>query len=238
MALYREYAGRQRNPWGVALKLKFAQSIANEFKGYQRILEIGPGDGDLALALQGSGHVYAGLEGSWEVQQNLVHRGIASVQHARVPPLPTNDIPYDGCAMLHVIEHMPTHADAERLLNNVRQQLRTGGRLIIATPDYYFWGDDFFNCDYSHSLPFCMRSLMQLVRDNGFTVKSISRYVGPLLGTKSVLLFLLARLLYVRCLDQLFFQPRGRFMWYRAFLTMLPNIILIGEKAPEEGNVD
>jgi hypothetical protein len=129
-----------------------------------------------------------------------------------------------------MIEHLKDIESAEALVGNIRKILNAKGRLVIATPDYIRWKADFVNCDYTHDLPFTIRRLRQLLMNSGFRITYSTIYVGPVFGKHGLPLSWLARLTYVRLLDDLLGNSLRSDVWYRGYLTFLPNLIVIAEK--------
>src|SRR5262245_24157601 len=183
MTAYETYASRPRVQAGVALKLRqsrklFEYAMARCLQDSPRILEIGPGDGDIALLCAGAGLPYVAIEGNDRVALALRARGHA-VHQAYVPPVPsTVQHDFSCCFLLQVLEHMPSPAAAAQLVEEIRSRLRPAGALVVACPDYLRWGARFYDCDYTHTFPLTRRRLRGLLADQGMRVVAETTYSG------------------------------------------------------------
>jgi hypothetical protein len=173
---------------------------------------------------------YTGIEGSDEVVNNLRAKGY-SVLKSFIPPLPEISRKFDVCFMLHVIEHMNNIREAEQLLNGIHDILDQHGKVVIAIPDYQFWGKDFYNCDYTHNLPFTLKRLVQLLQNSGFKIDLAQHYVGSTIGIKGFIKFGVIRLLYSRTIDTVMKNSLSKDTWYRGYLTFIPNLFVIASKS-------
>src|ERR1019366_7788626 len=124
---------------------------------------------------------YTGVEGSSSVADKLLSDGFNVIKRF-VPPLGTELGKSDVCFMLHVIEHMKDMDTAVRLVSEVREGLNPRGNLVIACPDYLRWKQHFYDCDYTHQLPFTRRRLCQMLVNEGFEITYQSIYTGPFFG--------------------------------------------------------
>lgn len=234
MGFYDHYATRSRNRIGLKIKLYQAKRIfklgINTAK--PKIVELGPGDGYIAELCKHNNFEYAGIEGSEEIANKLISQGY-NVHKGFVPPLPENIDFFDVCYMLHIIEHMPNMGKAIDVVKEIRSHLNTNGNLVIACPDYMRWGRHFFDCDYTHSLPFTRRRLKQLLINEGFEITYESIYIGPVFGYLGLPLYWLTKLLYPAFIDDLLSRFIKNDFLNRGFLTLLPNIILVAKKKEE-----
>ena len=234
MGFYDHYANRSRNGLGVRMKRAQALRIFNlGLKGLKsgavKVLELGPGDGYIAALSKSKGYTYTGVEGSEAVAQKLIHEGHAIIQ-SFVPPLPAATGSFDVCYMLHIIEHMKDMDTAVALVRGIRKGLPENGNLVIACPDYKFWSDHFYDCDYTHQLPFTRRRLAMMLSNEGFEVTYQSIYTGPVFGYRGLPLYWLAKLLFPRFLDEILSRYLRNDIAARAFFTFLPNLILVATK--------
>jgi SAM-dependent methyltransferase len=232
MAVYDQYSGRKRIKLGVILKRiqnrRFI-ALARRFSSSPRtrVLEIGPGDGDIAHLSVSAGWNYAAVEGSARVSEALRGQGL-EVTQAYVPPLPHGlRVPYDCCFLLHVLEHMSGPQVASELLSQIFSVLAPGGVLVVACPDYHRWGSDFFDCDYTHTYPVTRRRLAQMAADHGFEMVHQTVYTGPFFGRWGLPLSWAARLLYPRFLDGLVGASVPGDVLNRGLLTFLPNLLVV-----------
>ena len=234
MGLYDHFAARKRNPYGVRIKLAQAQHIfelgCGGLAANPTVLEYGPGDGYMAELARKADMPYSGIEGSVEVSQKLKTAGY-NVLHHVVPPVPTDLGQFDICFMLHIIEHLNGMQAASQLLDATRKHLSARGRIVIATPDYARWKADFYDCDYTHNLPFTQRRLQSLLVNTGFNIRFQTSYAGPVFGGWSSALSALAHLTYWKSMDRAFNLAGGTDWWYRGYLTFLPSLLVVAEKS-------
>ncbi|GAB4447276.1 MAG: hypothetical protein Fur0028_02150 [Bacteroidales bacterium] len=233
MSFYDYYASRNRNSFGVKIKKSFAEKLFvlafSQKEKPLRILEIGPGDGYIAALAKKHNFDYTGIEGSNEVFNSLKKEGFNIIQ-AIVPPLPKNIGNYDVCFALHIIEHLNSITEATQFILQIKNKLNKDGKIIIATPDYLKWGKDFYNCDYTHNLPFTVKRLYQLFINENLTIEYVGYYVGDQFGLLRIPIYWLGKLLYLRGIDNFLRNSIRSDIWYRAYLTCLPNIVMIARK--------
>ncbi len=233
MGFYDHYSSRERNKYGVKIKLvqnrKIFEYGLRQYNGKPKVLELGPGDGYIANLCKIKEFSYLGIEGSISIYKKLIKQGF-NVLNNKFPPLPKNIGKFDRCYFLHVIEHLNSIGEAEILLESINSVLSDDGLLIIATPDFLKWGKHFYNSDYSHNLPFTRRRLTQLLYNSGFKILEYNNYVGPLFGRISLLLYMLLKYSYSSFIDELINKKPNNSIWYRAYLTFLPSIILVAKK--------
>jgi SAM-dependent methyltransferase len=115
-----------------------SQSIAAIVRHYCRrgpVADIGCGTGDLLVALIGEGLEVVGVDDSPEIVAAARRRlPGATLAVASATSLPFEDASMGGVLLVEVIEHL----DDETLngaLVEARRVLRTGGRLVITTPN-------------------------------------------------------------------------------------------------------
>lgn len=234
MGFYDHYVNRSRNALGLKAKLYQAKRIFDlAFKGtnrqYTAILELGPGDGYIAKLSGKNNCNYLGIEASEPVAAKLSKEG-HNIIHSFVPPLPAGIGTFDVCYMLHVIEHMKDMDTATLLIRQIRTHLNNDGMIILACPDFIRWKHYFYDCDYTHSLPFTMRRLRQLLKNEGFAVSYESIYIGPVFGYWGLPIYWLARLLYPQFLDDFSSVHLKSDILNRGFLTLIPNLIVVAKK--------
>lgn len=234
MAFYDHYAARPRNSLGLKAKLYQAKRIFDlAFEGANNksatILELGPGDGYIASLSARNNCKYLGIEASEAVAAKLSKLG-HNIILSFVPPLPPNTGTFDVCYMLHVIEHMKDMDTATQLIRQVRDRLNNGGKLVLACPDFIRWKQYFYDCDYTHSLPFTKRRLRQFLVNEGFDITYESIYTGPVFGYKGLPLYWFAKLFYPQLLDDLSSVYLKSDILNRGFLTLIPNLIVVARK--------
>lgn len=233
MSFYDHYASRKRNKFGERVKINFANKLfklsINDIAGSAKILEIGPGDGYIASLSAENNYIYLGIEGSPQVFKRLNESGYNIIK-AFVPPLPDNIGKFDVCFALHIIEHLNSITDAQELIRQISNSLPEGGKIVIATPDFLKWGKDFYNCDYTHNLPFTLKRLSQLFVNENFIIEFAGYYVGDQFGILRYIIYWLGKLFYFRSIDNNLKNSLKSDLWYRAYLTCLPNIAVIARK--------
>jgi SAM-dependent methyltransferase len=96
-------------------------------------LEVGCGTGEDALALAGLGVSVAGVDVSSAMVDEARGRGLSEVQVASADALPFEAASFDGCWADRVLQHLerPQAALAEMV-----RVTRSGGRVVVADPDY------------------------------------------------------------------------------------------------------
>jgi SAM-dependent methyltransferase len=193
------------------------------------ILEIGPGDGYIADLAAARHHQYFAIEASETIAASLRNRGYR-VHQGFVPPLPPEPEAIDACFALHVIEHMQTAQAAVEFVTAIRDRMRPGGTLVIATPDFARWKTHFYDSDYTHVLPFTARRLRQLLQAADMSVVYESLYVGPVFGYLGVPFAWLASVLYTATVDDVLRKLVPRDIASRGFLTILPNLIAVAKR--------
>lgn len=87
----------------------------------------------------------------------------------------STDKKYDIIYSNDVIEHID---DYDMFLQNIRESLKAGGKLILITPNslniqnriYFLFGDQFFLNEKPHIRFFCYSSLKEILENNGFKI--------------------------------------------------------------------
>jgi SAM-dependent methyltransferase len=111
-----------------------------------RVLDIGCGYGRFLRPLRDAGLDATGVEINPEIVAANRTAGLSCMTAAEIEASATT---YDVMVIAHVIEHFaPT--DLMRLMDNYLDRLKTGGRLIIATP----LASDYFYDDFDHIKPY------------------------------------------------------------------------------------
>lgn len=156
-----------------------------------RILDIGCGPGFLLSGLS-QGWEKHGVEVSRLAAQHAERYGkifVGQLSEARYPAEH-----FDAVVLYHVIEHV---AEPIELILEVRRVLRTGGTLVLGTPDFDSgcarrFGDNYrLLHDPTHISLFSSDSMHRFLRDHGFT---IDRVEYPFFETRHFTLENLARL--------------------------------------------
>jgi SAM-dependent methyltransferase len=234
MSYYDHYVSRPRNQLGVRAKLRqarriFELGVSRGRNGPLTVLEIGPGDGYIAELALADRHEYFAIEASESIATSLRERGFR-VHQAFVPPLPPEPHTIDACFALHVIEHMQNMQAATEFICAIRDRLKPGGSIVVATPDFSRWKTHFYDSDYTHVLPFTARRLRQLLLAADLSIEFESLYVGPLFGYVGVPFAWLASLFFTPTVDDIFRRLLPRDIASRGFLTILPNLIVVAKR--------
>jgi SAM-dependent methyltransferase len=115
-----------------AYKARVAQLL--EPREGQRLLEVGTGTGDDALALAaGSGACVVGVDSSQTMVDEARRRGLREVVLADASALPFEAECFDACWTDRVFQHLP---DPVTALREMARVTRRGGRVLVVDPDY------------------------------------------------------------------------------------------------------
>jgi 2-polyprenyl-3-methyl-5-hydroxy-6-metoxy-1,4-benzoquinol methylase len=139
-----------------------------------RVLELGCGDGWNCGQFADAGMTVTGVD--WSVNgidhaRRLVPNARFVCGDAREPAvLAELEPPFDGVALVEVIEHVPP-ADCPALLRQCADLLKPGGTLVLTTPSV-----NFPNKNPGHYRHFTADMLRELVEGAGFHVESIEGY--------------------------------------------------------------
>lgn len=157
------------------------QAVLNLVQGNGcKILDIGCGAGDNAKVLVNKGHLVDGITLSKE--ESLICKPVMryvwvyNVEGGL--PLDVSDT-YDYILCSHVLEHV---AYPKKLLMDIRQSLKPGGKLIVALPNIMHYQsriklilgnfnyDETGIWDYTHLRWYTYKTGAELLQDNGFKV--------------------------------------------------------------------
>jgi 2-polyprenyl-3-methyl-5-hydroxy-6-metoxy-1,4-benzoquinol methylase len=136
-----------------------------------RLLEVGCGDGYLLAAAERRGYEVTGVEYSEYAAQRAragLTRGQVLVGELSQVELPAGA--FDVCILADVIEHV---RDPRSFLATVRERLKPGGRLLIATPTTDSWsarlmGKRWLEFKTEHMSYFSRRTMESLLSQTGF----------------------------------------------------------------------
>jgi SAM-dependent methyltransferase len=217
------------------LGLRFVRRAAERILAFAevppggRVLEIGPGRGELAELCLARKMEYHAIEPNAGLAESLRQRG-AKVVCARVPPLPALDRRFDLVVMVNVMEHMNGLEQALDIACQIRRVLNPGGKFLLHAPDYLSWRGHFFNCDFSHNYVTTRRRLDQLLVNAGYDGLR-SRYMsGPFQGAAAVILSAFASRLPFGALEALFPDCPICSRLYKLQLTFSRRILILGQK--------
>ena len=135
-----------------------------------QLLEIGCGNGLTLEKMRERGWQVEGVEFDPECAVRVEARGLkCHSRDLRELALPANS--FDAIYMGHVIEHLH---DPRSLLKECGRVLKSGGRLVMVTPNSRSWGHKHYGQDWRgleaprHLQIFSPRSLSQLAQESGF----------------------------------------------------------------------
>ncbi|MCU0915293.1 MAG: class I SAM-dependent methyltransferase [Planctomycetes bacterium] len=199
-----------------------------------RVLEIGPGRGELAELCLARKMEYHAIEPNAGLADALRQKG-ATVTCARVPPLPALEGTFDLVAMVNVMEHMSGLEQALDISCQIRQVLKPGGKFLIHSPDYLSWRKQFFNCDFSHNYVTTRRRLDQLLVNAGYEDIRSGYMSGPFSGAGAVLLAAFAARLPFGALEALFPSCPVCSRLYKLQLTLSRRVLIVGQRTMVDG---
>ena len=195
----------------------------------ERMLEIGPGLGELA-DLGISAHLsYHAIETNFTRASVLRKRGVF-VAIAYAPPIPAKDEEFDAVVAHNVIEHMTDFSAAIRFLSEMARVTRGDGLVCINSPDYLATNRHFWDADYTHNFPVTMRRLNQMFSDQGLEIVNRTYFSGPISGISAIFASWVARLFPAEGIR--FFAGFTTFSnrIHRLRMTFLRNVFVIGRK--------
>jgi SAM-dependent methyltransferase len=146
-----------------------------------RMIEIGPGQGTLAVQAIDAGWRYSAVEPSPVLAADLRSRGLDVVQ-AWTPPIPAADASCDVIYADQVLEHMSGIDAARALVAEALRVVRPGGVFFVVVPDYLKERGFFWDIDYTHNFVTTERRVRQLLYDGGFEVERVVRSIGVATG--------------------------------------------------------
>ena len=202
-------------------------------KGSLKILEIGPGKGYFADLCAGDKRVaYSAIEANKE-QTDVLKKKNFDVTQSFVPPIEKAAESFDVVLLSHVLEHMNDCKTAISLIEDVYRVLKKSGIIVIVSPDFLSYKEDFFNVDYTHNYVTTVRRVRAMVEDGGFKTIHVNYCSGPLHGKiLASISSYLVKFLFAAGIPYLF--ARNRFLDEKVYtmkVCLLRSLILIGRKA-------
>lgn len=190
-----------------------------------KILEIGPGRGELAQILLDAGYRnYTGVEPNPQMRHHLEQLGVQT--HAYYAPnLDEEDNAYDAIIAENLFEHLNGTLEAQTFIREVGRVLRPGGYLFLAAPDYLHWGNDFFNCDYTHANITTVRRTIQILHNNNLRLIRWRYISGSFIGFLATLASYSAKVLGMFALSNGLDNKI-----YKLKLTFLRQFIVVAQK--------
>jgi SAM-dependent methyltransferase len=177
----RNYAPHRATSRAAAVKRRHARKMWERIRAWlpesPRVLEIGPGHGAFAEALEGTGARYDAIEPSDALREELCAAGL-TVTSEPVPPIDRPDRAYDLVYGAMLLENLPSMHEAGAFACEALRVLAPGGVLVLYSPDYVSWGSFFFDEHYTHSFVTSERRVRHLLETQGFEVARICRCLG------------------------------------------------------------
>jgi cyclopropane fatty-acyl-phospholipid synthase-like methyltransferase len=226
-------------PTGIGQRLQMNKArhvllrLQHQSAALNRVLEIGPGWGELADLCCAAQIQHFAIEVNNLRAASLVKRGIPTVM-SYTPPIPLRAGEFDAVVALNVIEHMPDLPTALRFLREMVRVARPGALICINCPDLVFSGSMFWDADYTHNFPTSMRRMIQMYRDQGLTIVDATYFAGTIAGPLATPVGWLARFLPVGLIGYLMRSAVTGDRMRRAQLTFMRNVFIIG-RVPESG---
>jgi SAM-dependent methyltransferase len=146
-------------------------------------LEIGPGQGSLAVLARDAGWRYRAMEASPVLIDQLRGKGLEVIE-GWAPPILAADDSMDVVYADQVLEHMSGIDAARAFVAESRRVLRPGGTLFVVVPDYLKERTFFWDVDYTHNFVTTERRVRQLLYDGGFDITRMVRSIGAATGLK------------------------------------------------------
>jgi 2-polyprenyl-3-methyl-5-hydroxy-6-metoxy-1,4-benzoquinol methylase len=173
-------------PLGLALRSRF---LLDRVRAGERVLDVGCGEGRFASELARAGTEVVGIDVAEEpLRRARLRHPELDLRHVQAEgewPLP--DASFDAVWAGEVIEHV---ADTAGWLSEVRRVLRSGGTLLLSTPDHgrlrmlgWALGPRAFAAHFDpcsdHLRFYSRRTLSELLEDFGFQDVAVRRAGGP-----------------------------------------------------------
>lgn len=147
------------------------------FKAGGKILEIGCGRGELLAAFKELGLDCHGIDISDVSIEKQSNFNLQKVDVAK-DVLPYEDNSFDIVYHKSLIEHLYS---PEQLMRETHRVLKSGGRIIILTPDWQSVMKVFYE-DFTHNKPYDVTAVRDLLKISGFSmVKAELFYQLPIL---------------------------------------------------------
>ena len=166
-----------------------ARRVARGLAPRARVLDVGCGDGKLAVALRAAGVRAVGLEGSAGPARRAAAETGGRVVVGDPAALPFATSTLDAVVVWHVLEHLPA---PRRALAEAARCLRPGGILVVAVPDAdglaaRLGRGAWLGLDVErHLYHFTARTLGDLLAGEGFVIRR-RRHVNVELGVIDLL---------------------------------------------------
>jgi SAM-dependent methyltransferase len=140
------------------------------------ILDVGGGNGYVALGLRSAGFAAIVLEPGERGARNALQRGLSPVIHGTLQSADFEDESLPAVGLFDVLEHIE---DAEGFLDYLRTRLAPAGRIYLTVPAYMsLWSDE--DVDAGHVRRYTLTSLCRLLQAHGFAIDFGSYIFVPL----------------------------------------------------------
>jgi len=135
-----------------------------------RVLDLGCGRGEFLELLRESGRRGVGVESDPALVRACRAKGLQVEHGDGLEFVRKAAADWDGIMVSHLIEHLPG-SEGCRLIAAAAERLRSGGRLIVLTPNPNFLpGVGAFWSDLTHARPYPLAALRSLLADVGLRV--------------------------------------------------------------------
>jgi len=134
------------------------------------VLEIGPGRSPLINFVEDKATVHYFCVEINEYQCRKLKESKINTIRSSAPSLPLKGGSVDCILLIHTLEHMVDYERVLALVEECKRVLKAGGYIYMVSPNFFVWGDEFWNADYSHSFVTSNRRITQLCRDEGLAI--------------------------------------------------------------------
>ena len=195
------------------------------------MLEIGPGQGSLALAAVEAGWRYRAIEASPILIDALRRKGLDVIE-GWAPPMRVPDASCDVVYADQVLEHMSGIDAAREFVAEARRALRPNGIFFVVVPDYLKERTFFWDVDYTHNFVTTERRVRQLLYDGGFDIEEVVRSIGAATGFRRDLLAAGAVFTNVPGLDTLSRYTGTEDLLFRVRKNLFETLEFVARKPP------
>jgi len=138
-----------------------------------KVLDLGCGRGDFLEPFKNRGFSVYGLDLSYNCLKKLQNKGY-NVKYCNFEKdkIPFTKNYFDIIFSKSVIEHI---INPDNFLNEIKRILKSNGKLLIMTPDWYSQHMIFYN-DYTHRYPYTQESLKNILINHGFKNVKVSYF--------------------------------------------------------------
>lgn len=133
----------------------------------QEILDLGGGNGQLALFFQQNNIESILVEPKIEGVKNAINQGVKNVVHGTLSSISVKQDSISHLGIFDVLEHIE---DDKQLISNIYSSLKPGGKLIITVPAYQALYSK-FDKDVGHYRRYRISKLVDMIQGCGFKVE-------------------------------------------------------------------